>query len=486
MSKPAPPTKSQNFLQTALFMMLIFTGVQLWMQTQQAPATPPGDLYVALQKQNRELLDVTASHTLAQYNKVVDEQVKQKKLTADEGQKKKIEAIVWVADTQFKAGIKGNKTDRIRDAYNTLALSNRHLRDQKIWNTTFAVTDVSGDKRFGWKEWSGQSLYDRVVRTLSERDKNELVWGFIPGYQLMDFLVHLTGANPTYSYALAGFFLALLVRSAVFKLATKQIMSGRQMSQLMPLVKEIKDKYSNDQVAQNTKTMELYKEYGVNPFAGCGPALVQMPLFYTIYQCMLHYQFEFQKGTFLWINPDVSRQTGGFVAPNLGQQDTILVIIYGVTMLVTTLLTPVSDPTQAKQQRLMGIGVTVMFTAFMFTGAVPVVSGFVLYWIFTNLLATTQSLVLYRRKLPPLEKVNTKPGGVYPKPEPKGFMGKMMAEMQKAQEEQMRKMGENGGEPGGGIKNPTSKPSGPSPTVFTGTGETKTGSPAKHKPKKRK
>lgn len=486
MSKPSSPSQSQNFLQTALFMMLIFTGVQLWMQTQHAPTTPPGDLYTALKTQNRDFLDVTAGHTLAQYNKVIDEQVKQKKLTEPQAQEKKIEAIVLVADTQLKAGLKGGKTDRIRDAYNTLAQSNRHLRDQKIWNTPFSVTDVSKDRRFGWSEWTGQSLYDRVVRTLSERDKNELVWGFIPGYQLMDFLVHLTGANPTFSYALAGFFLALLVRGAVFKLATKQIMSGRQMSQLMPLVKDIKDKYANDTVAQNTKTMELYKEYGVNPFAGCGPALVQMPLFYTIYQCMLHYQFEFQKGTFLWINPDVSRQTGGFVAPNLGQQDTILVIIYGITMLVTTLLTPVSDPTQAKQQRLMGVGVTVMFTAFMFTGAVPVVSGFVLYWIFTNLLATTQSLVLYRKKLPPLEKVNTKPGGVYPQPQKTGFMGKFMAEMQRAQEEAMKNQAVPK-DSGADTKSKTTPASSPSNgQIFTGTGETKTGSPAKHKPKKRK
>ena len=62
----------------------------------------------------------------------------------------------------------------------------------------------------------------------------------------------------------------------------------------------------------------------------------------------------------------------------------------------------------------MGIGISCLFTFFMFTGAFPVVSGFVLYWTFTNIFATVQSLRAYRLPLEPLQKVNTKDGGVYP------------------------------------------------------------------------
>ncbi len=483
MSKPAPAAPKQNFLQTLLFMMLIFFGVQLWLGQNRAPQTPTTDLVKALQDQNRFVKDVSIVSTRAAYDRKVDEELNAKKITKEEAERRKINAAILVADTQLKAGIKGNKIDRIRDAYATLVAANRQHRDEPKWTRAVAVTDVSGDSQLGWKEWSGQALYDRVVKELSARNKHEMVWGLIPGYQLMDFLVNMTGANPNFSYAFAGFLLALLVRAAVFRLATKQIMSGRQMSQLMPLVKEIKEKHADDQVAQNQKVMALYKEYGVNPFAGCGPALVQMPLFYTIYLCMLQFQFEFEKGVFFWINPVTSKATNGFVAPNLGQQDTILIIVYGITMLVTSLLTPVSDPTQARQQRLMSIGIVVIFTAFMFTGAVPVVSGFVLYWIFTNLLATAQSLVLYRRPLQPLQKVNTTAGGVYPTGGAfGGRFSKLMEQMQSAQEEQMRRQGGNGssGSNGGGNGKPSNG------QTFLGTGETKTGTPAKHKPKKRK
>ena len=180
-----------------------------------------------------------------------------------------------------------------------------------------------------------------------------------------------------------------------------------------------------------------------------------MPLFFTVYNFMLHYQFAFKKGTFLWINASTSAASHGFFAPDLGSRDYVLIVIYGITMVVSTLLMPVSDPTQVKQQRLMGVGMGLLFTFMMFTGAFPTPAAFVLYWVFTNLLATAQSLRAYRLPIPPLEKVNTKPGGVFPMPPPK-----------------------DGGS--GGIGKPNGKPTSP---IVSSTG---TGRPAKHTPKKRK
>ena len=145
-------------------------------------------------------------------------------------------------------------------------------------------------------------------------------------------------------------------------------------------------------------------------------------------------------------------------------------------MVSATLLTPVSDPSQAKQQRLMGAGVSIIFTVFMFTGAFPVVSGFVLYWTFTNILATTQSLRAYRMPLPPLVKINAQGGGVLPKPTTKWqqMMDKMMEEQQRNAAKAGPSNSEDNEDGSGGVK--PALPKGP----------TKTGTPAKHPPKKRK
>jgi YidC/Oxa1 family membrane protein insertase len=377
-----------------------------------------------------------------------------------------------------------NDTNRMRMALATLSHYERQYLDKPVWNTPVAVADRSthGGIAYDYKSISGQQLYAKIRDTVAARNRTELVWGVVPGYQLIDGLVALTGRVPGFSYAFAAFLLAFLVRAIVFPLSQKQIMYGRQMSQLTPLVTEIKDKYKDDQLTQNQKVMELYKEYGVNPMAGCAPALLQMPLFLMVYQCMLHYQFTFEKGTFLWINPATSKATNGLLAANLGQSDAVLTIIYGITMLISTLLTPISDPSQVRQQRIMGIGITLVWTFTMFTGMFPVVSAFVLYWTFTNILATAQSLRAYRLPLPPLVKKQTPAGGAIPQSGVGGMWARKFEEMQR-QAEEMRNQQERGGSNG---KPSNGRPADGKGVTFLGTGETKTGAPAKHKPKKRK
>ncbi|AIE86140.1 YidC/Oxa1 family membrane protein insertase [Fimbriimonas ginsengisoli] len=480
MSKPAP--QKPNFLSTLLLMTAIFFAIQFFFKPQQqASPQPVGDLYELMHKQNAGRLDVSIASTRHQYDSQIDENLKAKKITQAEADAKKVESAVLVADTQYKAGVHANDTNRMRLAFSTLSTYERQFLDKPIWNTEFAVSDSTDGAKFGYDKISGQELYAKVRDTIANRNRTELVWGAVPGYKLIDALVGLTGRVPGFSYAFAAFLLALLVRSIVFPLSQKQIMYGRQMSQLTPLVTEIKAQYKDDQLTQNQKVMELYKEYGVNPMAGCAPALLQMPLFLMVYQCMLHYQFTFEKGTFLWINAETSKATHGFVAANLGQGDTILTLIYGVTMLISTLLTPISDPSQVKQQRLMGIGITAVWTFMMLTGAFPVVSAFVLYWTFTNILATAQSLRAYRLPLPPLVKVNTMAGGAIPK---SGVGGKWAAWFEEAQRQANEQQREK--QNGSPSSNGNGKPKDGNGVTFLGTGETKTGTPAKHKPKKRK
>ncbi len=471
MSKPAPSTK-QNFLQTALLFLTIFLGMRLLMpnNTQPPDLRTVDQLHAQLLQQDLTLKDQSIIATRTAYERKLDED---KSLSKADRDAKKVEAAVIVADVQLKAGIRWNDTSRIRAAYGTILPILKNDSTRPIWDQTIQVADATHDPRFGWNSWTPHSLYDHVIDTLSAKNKTDLIWGFIPGgYQLMDFLVKATGAIPSFSYAFAAFLLAFLVRAAVFPLAQKQLMAARQVSQLAPLMADIKAQFKDNPTEQQRRTMELYQEYGINPFQGCAPAFIQMPLFFTVYQCMLLYQFQFTKGTFLWVNPATSRASGGFFASNLGQLDAVLIVIYGVTMITTTLLTPVTDFSQKKQQRLIGLGFAVFATVSMFTGVFPVAGGFVLYWIFTNILATAQLLRAYRMPLPPLVKVNTKAGGVHAQA-PQGKWMSFMTQMQKAAESEQQRR-----ETAGSATNGKPK--------ISSNGSTSTGAPAKHKPKKRK
>ncbi|RYG28069.1 membrane protein insertase YidC, partial [bacterium] len=324
MAKPAPSKGS--FIQSLLLAIVIFMGIQLLFPNRGNSGTVVDgktlvnsvDIRNALLDANAKLQDVTANRLYQAYDGALKEEVKAKKLTESTAEARRIEAAIITADAQYKAGLARNDTSRIRNAYHTVVNFQNRLQDTPEWKRTYSVPDTSADTRFGWKEWSGQGLYDKVVGTISDRAKSDKIWGFIPGgYALIDALIHLTGAHAAYSYGFAALLLAFLVRLAVFPVAQKQIMSGRYMAQLVPLLNDIKKQYEGDQPTIQRKTMELYSEYGVNPMAGCFPALVQVPLFITVYQCMLLYQFEFQKGTFVWITPDMAKRFPGFVAPNL-------------------------------------------------------------------------------------------------------------------------------------------------------------------------
>ena len=512
MSKPAAqgPAKP-NYVSTILFAIAAVLMFQMWTRTPQnatkegtkAPATAT-DVLARMRALDAEqpktvgqaqtINDEVVRQLLPSFNNFVDADLKAKKTDATVADDLKTEAAILAAHTQLKMGIASRDTNKLRMAYNTLEPFERTHSTKAAWTSTPVEVTDGGVKT----TITGHAFLGTLVSKISERNKGDLIWGAIPGgYQFIDFLVGLTGHNPYVSYWFATLLLAFVVRAVVFPLSQKQLLMSRKMSQLTPRLQEIKTKFKDNQVEANKRSMELYSRYGINPFAGCLPALVQMPLFLTVYQCILHYQFEFTKGYFLWITPESSVRSHGFFAPNLGQQDYLLIIIYSITMVISTMLTPVTDPTQAKQQRIIGIGAAVIFPIMMMLRLFPVVSGFVLYWTFTNLFSMAQSIRAYRMPMPELVEVNAPGGGVYPS-KPKGRWAQMMEDMQKAAEEQQRKQsgGEETDEEGGtkvrnpGPKDPKDK--GPqangkiSPSRPVGEGNAPSGSQAKHKPKKRK
>jgi YidC/Oxa1 family membrane protein insertase len=457
-NQQAQPQKP-GFMQNLLLFAIIMVAVNLYMSNQrsQTPDTKTVDAILKdMRDDNAAIKDLTISKVdfPALQNKL-----KTEKISQDLKDQYEIQGALLVTDTGLKAGTLRNDLGRLTNAYMLLQGYENRFQGKPVWNQPVPVSPptlgpVPEVQNLSTPNvWTGQSLFDTSVKILDQHNKDTLVWGFFPGYQMIDFLVNLTGAH-SYSYWIAAVLLALVVRAIVFPLYQKQMMHSRQMMQLSPLVKEVQEKFKGDQTEIQTRTMAIYKEYGLNPMAGCFPMFIQLPLIYLVYQCMIHYRFEFQKGVFLWINPAGHAALPNLIASNLGQKDLILLALYGISMISTSLLMPVADPSNARQGRIMGVTMSGLFAVMMFFyPALP--SAFVLYWTTTNLLATIQSLMIYRTPMPPLVKVNTPAGGVYPSD------------------------GALNGNGNGWAKNPFGQ------SGFA-TGPTKTGKPVKHKPKKRK
>lgn len=245
-----------------------------------------------------------------------------------------------------------------------------------------------------------------VADELDARNSRYKLFG-VNFYKIIDTLVKLTGSVPAFSYWFAVVLITIIVKLLLTPLTKAQFKAMKEMQKVAPLVKEIQAKHKGDQQTIGSKTMELYKEHHINPFASCLPLLIQMPILLMLYQVIRMYQFQFEKGMFLWIGSALSHMTsvtmpiggGGQVwvtARNLAEPDLVLVLLYAVSMYISTKLSNV-DPTQAEQQKMMAILMPIMF-AVLFAGFQ---SAFLLYWLVFNVIQTVQQyLILYKHNEP--------------------------------------------------------------------------------------
>jgi len=227
-------------------------------------------------------------------------------------------------------------------------------------------------------------------------------------YKVMDTLVRLVGG----SQVLALVLVSVGITVALWPLRTRQYRASKEMMRYAPRLKKLQEKYKDDKGLQQEKVMEFYKEHGVNPFASCLPLLMQMPAIYLLYQCISHYQYQFTKTHFLWINPEAASASAawpsflsGIVGRNLGEQDVILLFIYALSFYLQTKLNPVTDPAQAEQQKVMAL--TMPAVSFVMMLQYHLASAFVLYWFLSNALSVGQQWWLRRVDPMPVAGVDT-------------------------------------------------------------------------------
>ncbi|MER3465793.1 MAG: hypothetical protein C4340_00840, partial [Armatimonadota bacterium] len=124
------------------------------------------------------------------------------------------------------------------------------------------------------------------------------------------------------------------------------------------MMKELQAQYQGAEL--NQRVMKLYAKYGINPLAGCWPMLVQIPFFLWVFWSMRAFQFQYMNGTFFWVNPDMAAKYPGIIAPNLGERDVPLIIVYALSMVLSTQFT-VSSPENARQQKIIGFVLAALF-----------------------------------------------------------------------------------------------------------------------------
>ena len=185
-------------------------------------------------------------------------------------------------------------------------------------------------------------------------------------------------------YGWAIIAITVIIKVIFWPLTQASTRSMKRMQALQPQMAAIKEKYKDDAVKMNKKTMEFMKENKVSPLGGCLPMLLQIPVFFGFYK-MIQSAIELRGAHFLWVS-DLSKPDTLFTIPGTAFPFNLLPLIMGVTMLWQARLTPPSpgmDPMQAKMMRYMPL----MFLVFLYNFS----AGLALYWTVQNLLTIAQT-----------------------------------------------------------------------------------------------
>ena len=102
-----------------------------------------------------------------------------------------------------------------------------------------------------------------------------------PIFNVLMLLDHVLG-----DFGLSIILLTVLIRLVLFPLTLKQLKSTKAMQAIQPLIADVKKQYPKDQRAQLEATQAIYKEYGVNPAAGCLPLFIQLPVLYGLFNSL--------------------------------------------------------------------------------------------------------------------------------------------------------------------------------------------------------
>ncbi len=243
---------------------------------------------------------------------------------------------------------------------------------------------------------SGQTLAKKFTIYLGPQDLRTLnsikpEWGAIINFGMFDFISQLLlqlleflyGLVHNWGWAIILFSVAIFL--VLFPLTLKQMRSMKDMQALQPKIEALRQQYKDNPQKLNKEMLELYKEHKVNPFGGCLPLILQLPIFFALYPVLMR-SVALRGAKFLWIK-DLSEPDKLFTLPQslpiLGNEINILPILMVIGMFLQQKISMVgSSGSSAEQQKIMLLIMPIMM-GFIFY---HMPSGLVLYWFINSTL----------------------------------------------------------------------------------------------------
>ncbi len=268
------------------------------------------------------------------------------------------------------------------------------------------------------------------------------IFGWINRYVFIPLFGFLSGFLP---YGIAIIVMTILVRIVMSPVTYKSYVSQAKMKVLKPEIAEINAKYKDNAMKKQQETMALYSKAGASPMAGCLPALMQLPVFYALFQ-FFPSAFDLRQKSFLWAEDLSSYDTIAklpFNIPFYGDHVSLFPILASLAiffyMRMTTGQQMASQPTQegmpdmGKMMKYMIYFSPIMMLFFFNNYA----SGLSLYYFVSNLITIGIMLVI-KNYIIDEDKIHARIQENKKKPKKQNKFQKKMAEMMEQAEQQKK------------------------------------------------
>ena len=245
-----------------------------------------------------------------------------------------------------------------------------------------------------------------------------------------------------WSYGVVILILTLIIKICLMPIAFKSYMSSAKMRVLKPEIEAINAKYPkpDDAMKKQQAIMDLYKKAGASPTSGCLPMLLQFPILIAIFR-FFPSSIELRQQPFLWAD-DLSTYDSildlPFNIPFYGDHVSLFTLLMTASTLLYTYINNKQMQQAQGDQAMPGMKLMMYLMPIMFLGIFNSYSaGLSYYYLLVNLFSFLQMYIFkisinedrLRRQIEQAKK----------KPVKKSNFQKRLEEMQKQQQQQMRR-----------------------------------------------
>ncbi|MDR5590755.1 membrane protein insertase YidC [Christiangramia sp. SM2212] len=313
----------------------------------------------------------------------------------------------------------------------------------KTFASTIPLELKAGELNYSMNWYYGPSDY----KILNDYDRNldeiiPLGWGifgWINKYLFIPFFAFLAGVLPSYGLAIIA--MTIVVRIVLSPVTYKSYLSQAKMKILRPEINELNEKYKDNAMKKQQETMKLYSKAGASPMSGCLPALMQIPVFYALFQ-FFPSAFQLRQKSFLWADDLSSYDVVAELPFHIwfyGDHVSLFPILASIAIFIYMMMTT-GQNMQANQQPgmpnmkfLMYLSPLVMLIFFN-----NYASGLSLYY-FTSNLITIGIMLVIKYAIIDEDKIHAKIQENKKKPKKQNKFTRKFQEMMEQAEEQQKK-----------------------------------------------